>query len=198
MPCSICKQNGHNSRTCASELALPELFDEQTITKFKLSDLDVECNLNAIFDTEEKKECIVCYDEVDGEKVTIKCGHTYCVQCFVKHMRIQGTCAYCRSDICEPPNKTKTLLPDTRATIMDQFVNNSQDLIELIRGEFIHQMRSGVTNSQILQQNAMNSIVENIVIDTAHNANLAFSLWMVGVRASEYTSIWHERMSGVD
>lgn len=89
---------------------MPDLFDKLTVDRFELPvDWDVSFN-NANFpfekeeldDKNENEECMVCYEKVSDEKVTIKCGHTYCVECFVKHMRTQGTCAYCRTDVCKP------------------------------------------------------------------------------------------------
>ena len=197
MPCGICKQTGHNARTCKSELALPDLFDEVTMNRFGLAELDMSFdNANFPFEYKElennkKEECMVCYEEVSGEKVTIKCGHTYCVECFVKHMRTQGTCAYCRTEVCKPPTKV-SLAPDMRASIMDQWLENSQDLSTLIRGDFIRQMRENLdTNVRLIRTETV-EMVENLCIGAASNTNLTFGLWMAGVRASEYTSYWYE------
>ena len=197
MPCGICKQTGHNARTCRSELALPDLFDEQTVDRFGLPDWDVSFNEDLPFDNKEledknkKEECMVCYEEVSDEKVTIKCGHTYCVECFVKHMRTQGTCAYCRTEVCTPPAKV-SLAPDMRASIMDQWLENSHDLSTMIREEFIRQMRDNLARDVRLIRTETVEMVENLCIGAASNTNLTFGLWMAGVRASEYTSYWYE------
>ena len=199
MPCGICKQAGHNSRTCKSELAMPDLFDKLTVDRFELPvDWDVSFN-NANFpfekeeldDKNENEECMVCYEKVSTEKVTIKCGHTYCVECFVKHMRTQGTCAYCRADVCKPPVKA-SLAPDMRASIMDQWLENSQDLSAMIREEFIRQMRDNLARDVRLIRTETAEMIENLCIGAASNTNLTFGLWMAGVRASEYTSYWYE------
>ena len=196
MPCGICKQTGHNVRTCRSELALPDLFDELTVARFELPDWDVSFNEDLPFyksELEDKKEeCMVCYEEVSDEKVTIKCGHTYCVECFVKHMRTQGTCAYCRTEVCKPPAKL-SLAPDMRASIMDQWLENSRDLSTMIREEFIRQMRDNLARDVRLIRTETVEMVENLCIGAASNTNLTFGLWMAGVRASEYTSYWYER-----
>jgi hypothetical protein len=132
----------------------------------------------------EKKECMVCYEEVLDESVTIKCGHTYCVTCFVKHMRTQGTCAYCRTEVCEPPAK-KSLGPDSRASVIDQWLENSRDLNDLIRGD-------NLANNQNLIRTETVNMVENLCVEAARNTNMTFGLWMAGIRASEYTSYWYE------
>lgn len=195
MPCGICKQTGHNVRTCRSELALPDLFDELTVARFELPDWDVSFNEDLPFyksELEDKKdECMVCYEEVSDEKVTIKCGHTYCVECFVKHMRTQGTCAYCRTEVCNPPAKV-SLAPDMRASIMDQWLENSHDLSTMIREEFIRQMRDNLARDVRLIRTETVEMVENLCIGAASSTNLTFGLWMAGVRASEYTSYWYE------
>ena len=195
MPCGICKQTGHNVRTCRSELALPDLFDELTVARFELPDWDVSFNEDLPFyksELEDKKEeWMVCYEEVSDEKVTIKCGHTYCVECFVKHMRTQGTCAYCRTEVCKPPAKL-SLAPDMRASIMDQWLENSHDLSTMIREEFIRQMRDNLARDVRLIRTETVEMVENLCIGAASNTNLTFGLWMAGVRASEYTSYWYE------
>ena len=197
MPCGICKQTGHNARTCKSELALPDLFDQFTLDRFELPEWDVSFNEDLPFKYEElenkrkEEECMVCYEEVNDEKVTIKCGHTYCVECFVKHMRTQGTCAYCRKEVCKLPEKV-SLAPDTRASIMDQWLENSQDLSAMIREEFIRQMRDNLARDVRLIRTETVEMVENLCIGAASSTNLTFGLWMAGVRASEYTSYWYE------
>ena len=198
MPCGVCKQTGHNARTCKSELALPDLFDQFTLDRFELPEWDVSFNEDLPFEKEEledknkKEECMVCYEEVSDGKVTIKCGHTYCVECFVKHMRTQGTCAYCRKEVCKLPEKA-SLAPDTRASIMDQWLENSGDLSDMIRGEFIRQMRENLERDVRLIRTETVEIIENLCMGAADNTNLTFGLWMAGVRASEYTSYWYER-----
>ena len=38
-----------------------------------------------------KDNCIICYEKIsEDENVKIKCGHTYCLNCFIKHMRIDN------------------------------------------------------------------------------------------------------------
>ncbi|MFY7728192.1 MAG: RING finger domain-containing protein [Flavobacterium sp.] len=206
MPCGICRRTGHNSRTCPSELALPVLFDAETIARFRLpritridttdedslSDYDItRCDeLYEEHPQEQSLECIVCCDEIGDEMVKIKCGHTYCVSCFVKDMRQRGTCAMCRADICEAPPK-KTLSRNTRADIIDQWLDNSQQTADMIRADFIEQMRASIDRSRIIRTNHVNEL-EQILIQAAISTNLTVSLWNAGISASEYTSYWYE------
>ena len=193
MTCGICRQTGHNSRTCQSELAQPDLFDAETIARFRLPEGDDAITWNEL-DIEQTQpqpqECIVCCDEIGDEMVKIKCGHTYCVSCFVKDMRQRGTCAMCRAEICEAPPK-KTLSRSTRADIIDQWLDNSQQIADTIRAEFIEQMRTSIDRQRIIRTNRVNEL-EQVLIQAAMGTNLTVGLWNAGVIASEYTSYWYE------
>jgi hypothetical protein len=188
MPCGICKQTGHNSRTCQSELALPDLFDAETTARFRLPEGDDAIVWDEL--SVEPQECIVCCDEIGDEMVKIKCGHTYCVSCFVKDMRQRGTCAMCRAEICEAPPK-KTLDRNTRADIIDQWLDNSRQLSDTIRAEFIEQMRTSIDRQRIIRTEHVNEL-ERVFIGAAIGTNLTMSLWSAGIVASEYTSYWYE------
>jgi hypothetical protein len=203
MPCGVCRQTGHNSRTCQSELALPDLFDADTMTRFRLpegdddivwDELSVESHERVEGDDAiiliEPQECIVCCDEIVDEIVKIKCGHTYCVSCFVKDMRQRGTCAMCRADICEAPPK-KTLDRNTRSDIIDQWLDNSRPIADTIRAEFIEQMRASIDRQRIIRSEHVNEL-EQVFIQAAVGTNLMMSLWNAGIVASEYTSYWYE------
>ena len=59
-----------------------------------------------------KDNCIICYEKIsEDENVKIKCGHTYCLNCFIKHMRIDNKCAICRKILCEKDNSNKKKMP---------------------------------------------------------------------------------------
>ena len=193
MPCGICRQTGHNSRTCQSELALPDLFDAETTARFHLPEGDDAIIWTELFIEQAQptpQECIVCCDEIGDEIVKIKCGHTYCVSCFVKDMRQRGTCAMCRTEICEAPPK-KTLDRDTRANIIDQWLDNSRQIADTIRAEFIEQMRGSIDRQRIIRSDHLNEL-ERLFIGAAIRTDLTMSLWNAGIVAREYTSYWYE------
>lgn len=50
--------------------------------------------------------CIICYEkESDNGNVNLKCGHEYCLNCFIKHMRLDNKCAMCRYKLAEDVEK---------------------------------------------------------------------------------------------
>jgi len=52
---------------------------------------------------ESENCCVVCYNSLDPKyKVNIPCDHEYCINCFIKHMRIDHRCAICRSALADP------------------------------------------------------------------------------------------------
>ena len=193
MPCGICRQTGHNSRTCKSELAQPDLFDADTIARFRLPEGDDAIIWDELYEEQSQpksQECIVCCDEIQNEMVKIKCGHTYCVTCFVKDMRQRGTCAMCRTEICEAPPK-KSMDRNTRADIIDQWLDNSQQIADTIRAEFIEQMRASLDRQRIIRSERVTEM-ERMFIHAAIGPNLTVSLWNAGIVASEYISHWYE------
>ena len=84
MPCSKCGGEGHNVKTCKGRrkptprCALP---------------------------TFDKQECIICLETIGTGSSTTVCGHRFCTQCLVKHLRISNKCPYCRTVLCEPVKK---------------------------------------------------------------------------------------------
>ena len=68
--CSLCKQSGHNKRTCPSLVA------------------------------EEKDDCPICYEEImDKNFCVTKCGHKFCMDCMPKHLQNNQKCPLCRDQV---------------------------------------------------------------------------------------------------
>lgn len=60
----------------------------------------VPCNSDGFY------ECTICYNELkDLNKVTTKCGHHFCVDCFLSHYTsnqgMSGKCPMCRTELLE-------------------------------------------------------------------------------------------------
>ena len=203
MPCSVCKQTGHNARTCQSELAMSPIFDDKTVAKFRLDEPEFNVEDEMLKWAEElqeydaelakqkpKDECIICYETVGDGEVRIKCGHIYCVGCFVKHMRTASSCAYCREPICEAPPK-KRLSEHTQAAIADQIAENSEDIADLVRARIIHGIRTRVAEMGLIQTEVV-QMIENEFIQEIAATNIGGELWQTAFRAGAYYAHYYE------
>ena len=145
----------------------------------------------------EKRECIICYETVGNEKVSIKCGHTYCVGCFVKHMRLSNECAYCRTELCELPQKKRRINSDTRSRLIDQALNDDETISQTLKADFVRQMRDSITR-QITDShdpdNLRSALITNeICAKAVIEVDITFASWVVGIHTSNYISDWYER-----
>jgi hypothetical protein len=71
-----------------------------------------EYEIELEFNKEQKKskrqkineECKLCFHEIIS--TTLKCGHTMCSECCIKHFRKSENCPFCRKMICEKEDRT--------------------------------------------------------------------------------------------
>jgi len=212
MPCSICYQTGHNIRTCTyiepalisdaissisydefytHNLDLPSMSDAELLVETP-SNLYSSINsfeyppFEDIFP--EVIECMVCYEEIENEKVSLKCGHSYCVQCFIKHMRVGNNCAGCRAHICDPPKKTRAnhiLSQDEISGIVDRNLINGPDFIESVRSDLLRQTNRHIEASggdtTEMQRYQMLIIMEQAI----KNADINFGFWLAGMSMAQ-------------
>jgi len=67
------------------------------------------------------KSCCICYCALDPDiGVKIPCKHDYCISCFIKHMRLDYKCAYCRVAIATPPTKVSPMTEEDLAPEEDE------------------------------------------------------------------------------
>jgi hypothetical protein len=96
--CGLCREEGHTRKTCPiakkTEVARESILFTPTAKP------------SSTF-----KECAICWSGLKDTNVAItKCGHSYCLDCFLKHT--QGTvandkCPMCRSELFKKKeNKT--------------------------------------------------------------------------------------------
>ena len=235
MPCGICRDSGHNARTC--HLQIPDLSDEPDFvpvgrwledsdgnarrwtedsdgnarrwldpdTEFdeflKTLDpaLNFESHLIKSLEAEverEKRECIICYETVENEKVSIKCGHTYCVGCFVKHMRLNNECAYCRTELCEVPQKKRRIDADTRSRLIEEALSGDEGISQTMKTDFMRQMRDSITRQLATDTpRSLRSVtmVNEMCARAVMAVDMTFASWIVGLHTSNYISDWYER-----
>ena len=200
MPCRYCGLSGHNIRTCNARIYSEDFGD----LPMELEDF-TRMNLQTFFDAEEdpitdeeleRDECIICYEAITDGNVKLKCNHKYCLSCFIQHMRTKNECAYCRQKVCDDlpePKKQLEMVTETRRALLDHFMNNSTDITELYKADFMRQMYESIVG----QQQALNTRATERMIDMCMNAaetvDLSFEMWTAGLIISEYTSDWYER-----
>lgn len=95
--------------------------------------LDMRFKINRQFlNNLPKGECLVCNESLKGEgRVRLDCGHNYCINCFVEHMRIDNRCGICRRVKC-PKIKKKEITLELASnfiteTILDLYQDESVD-----------------------------------------------------------------------
>ena len=106
--CSICREAGHNRRTCSQAIPQEQVVRPRKVkvkkvkrpVKVKVVDLTREA------EPEEDHDCCICYEKM--EKVnccTTRCGHMFCLTCFVRLSKgdIYAKCPLCRTTITDVP-----------------------------------------------------------------------------------------------
>ena len=96
MPCAICKEDGHNRRTCQWAPSNRKRLEKQRVPL---------CGMK-IHPQDEPPVCVICLDHVERARAILECGHTYCTACFSQHVIISNKCPQCRHVIMreELPN----------------------------------------------------------------------------------------------
>jgi len=193
MPCSNCSSVGHNIRTCPSRtptLLTPtsDSIDDDNTVYYPVSlDFDNDDAILGMEDiTQEPQECIICYETINKESVSLKCNHTYCVGCFIKHMRVANSCGICRSEICEPPKKTqqKYLSSAEICAITEEFVISNPEFVDTIHKEIIRQANDEMKRNHNIttRQRDKNA---NIINDILQKTDMTFGLWIAGIHIGD-------------
>ena len=86
MPCSICKQQGHNRRSCPRATASTTSSSRpKSMAKTFVSD---------------DKDCCVCMNPIKTTNCcTTKCGHNFCLSCFFECAKRKPECPMCRTKL---------------------------------------------------------------------------------------------------
>lgn len=100
--CSICQEVGHNRRTCLQ--AAPH--KSKKVKKVKRPVIDLTVDLTREAEPEEEQECCICMEKMQNVNCcTTRCGHKFCLTCFVRHSKgdIYAKCPLCRTTITDAP-----------------------------------------------------------------------------------------------
>ena len=86
MPCSICKQQGHNRRSCP----------HANVTMRKTTTAKLKSMAKTY--VSDDKDCCVCMSPIKTTNCcTTKCGHNFCLSCFVECAKRKPECPICRT-----------------------------------------------------------------------------------------------------
>ena len=112
MPCSICKQCGHNSRTCPQKIILKQ-YNNNNLNNINIIKPKPISSAVSNDNVTSKKTitCVICLDEItDQPRTELSCSHTFCTKCIMTNMSKGDTkCPMCRDVIMEPNTEIQDL-----------------------------------------------------------------------------------------
>ena len=99
MPCGICKEDGHNRRTC--QWGPPKYNNKKsfTHTSHRLCSVNKSKSKKIHYTSSNHENCVICLEEIGEAQCTLKCGHQYCTECFAQHIITNNKCPLCRDAI---------------------------------------------------------------------------------------------------
>ena len=83
-----------------------------------INKINMACKTNAEIGTDN--DCAVCYEDMSDNYAKLKCGHSFCISCFVSHTRVNNNCPLCRDEFCEKPKNKKVMCE----LVMGYFIDN--------------------------------------------------------------------------
>ena len=99
MPCSVCKQHGHNKRTCGQQKPKKKKKKKGKKEKKKVSHSDHEKKEEEQVKTCE--DCAICLCECskDEKCCQLECGHIFHTSCIFTWFEKHDTCPMCRKEV---------------------------------------------------------------------------------------------------
>ena len=97
MPCSNCRETGHNILTCPNVTS-----NEQTPPMKHVINIPLP---------KSPSMCVICLEEITTQpKTTLRCSHEYCTDCIMKNISLGNTsCAVCRDEVVDSNTEMKDL-----------------------------------------------------------------------------------------
>lgn len=138
MPCTICKEKGHNKRTCKN------VVNENNDNKKKKHKLKKKKTFKRRLEEEKEEEtCCICYDNLceNTKNTQLQCGHKYHTGCILKWLNKNNSCPYCRYEVKEiEKREDKIRLPEvTIVAAMETLVRRTTniDITTLTHSQYV-------------------------------------------------------------
>jgi len=189
MPCTLCKQAGHNKRTCRNKKADP-----------KAPPLPAPPAPPA----PSMQSCCICMEDLqaDGKNVcTTKCGHTFCFDCMAQSINANNNaCPLCRCELVKRRKVAPRLHDIQSVEIMDTITRES--------GSYNEQLADYKKKIKVCLENAINTYVKKHNLENIKKSELnkiynqmerkliidfQKTLMIYGLRCINYTEAYYRR-----
>ena len=113
MPCSNCRETGHNILTCPNIKNIIHTTTPDNHTE-KNTAINTSIEIKYITNIPSPKAismCVICLEEITTQpKTTLTCSHEYCTDCIMKNISLGNTtCAVCRDVVVDSNTEMKDL-----------------------------------------------------------------------------------------
>lgn len=145
-------------------------------------------------------ECMVCMDEITDslDEIKTKCGHIYCLTCFVYHMRVSNSCGYCRTElVAEKPKELPTMDDRLIINMTDHILNNFQEaggmdvIYTNLSNKFKAYIGRAIRETDIRITRNTNNVIEEC-LKIIPNLNLDFAMWAYTLESVQAVANWYE------
>ena len=151
MPCSICKQVGHNRRSCIhAGGTIDNIINKDFPKSIKNNKDSLKCT----------NMCVICLNEISNQPTTqLKCLHDFCTECLMTNISHGDTkCPLCRDSIIEPNRQIDDLkqqitsLENLNLTTQHQLISITNELAKLDLHS-LSDLNNFIINFKIMRQN---------------------------------------------
>ena len=87
--------------------------------------------------------CSICMEDMCG-KVTLKCGHEMCPDCFAQHSRVNNTCPFCREEFAPKPKRQVKMPLYQLNSVAEMWARNAENYFKRQRIRLM-----GMSNNQV-------------------------------------------------
>lgn len=71
-------------------------------------------------------ECAICMESMCG-RVTLKCGHEMCPECFANHARMNHTCPFCRDEFATKHEPRVSIPQEGIVALAEELCGSTED-----------------------------------------------------------------------